>query len=263
MRNCTVGATSFCAVCLRIVLLAGCPETQRPGGAFSAHDGTAMRAGDADISKRAPLQILCPLDGALFPPDIAAPTIRWEDRDPSVSAWVVRFQFSDDRPPLEFQSGSPAWTPSDADWEAITQRSLHGEARLTIRGFRQFRAGTALSEGRVTIRTSPDPVEAPLFFREVNLPFLKAVKGPAAHIRWRFGPVSSKEPPPIVLDNVEEAHALTTKACEVPDLTRRIERLLQTYQQFARGLGSCDWHDGASKDCCRLISSWRPRTASE
>lgn len=224
MRNCTVGVTSFCAVFLLIVLTAGCPETQRSGGAFSAHDGTgtAMRPGDAGISTPAPLRILDPLDEALFPPDIAAPTIRWEDHAPSVSVWVVRFQFSDDRHPLEFQSGSPAWTPSDADWEAIKQRSLHGEARLTIRGFRQSDAGTALSEGSVTIRTSPDPVEAPLFFREVNLPFLKAVKDPAAHIRWRFGPVSSKEPPPIVLEKLPVcgnchsfAHDGSTLALEV------------------------------------------------
>ena len=29
-----------------------------------------------------------------------------------------------------------------------------------------------------------------------------AVRDPATHIRWRFGPISSREPPPIVLDNL-------------------------------------------------------------
>jgi tetratricopeptide (TPR) repeat protein len=31
---------------------------------------------------------------------------------------------------------------------------------------------------------------------------MEAVKDPARHIRWRFGPISSKEPPPIVLDKL-------------------------------------------------------------
>ena len=43
---------------------------------------------------------------------------------------------------------------------------------------------------------------APLFFREVNLPFLMAVKDPAAFIRWRFGDISSSKPPPIVLEKL-------------------------------------------------------------
>jgi tetratricopeptide (TPR) repeat protein len=35
----------------------------------------------------------------------------------------------------------------------------------------------------------------------VNLPFVDAVKDPSK-IRWRFGPISSQEQPPVVLDNV-------------------------------------------------------------
>jgi len=48
-----------------------------------------------------------------------------------------------------------------------------------------------VSAARVSIRTSPDPAGAPLFYREVNLPFLEAIKDPAAHIRWRFGDIAS------------------------------------------------------------------------
>ena len=48
---------------------------------------------------------------------------------------------------------------------------------------------------------SADEVGAPLFYREVNLPFIEAVKDPTK-IRWRFGPISSKEPPPVVLENL-------------------------------------------------------------
>jgi tetratricopeptide (TPR) repeat protein len=44
-------------------------------------------------------------------------------------------------------------------------------------------------------------VGAPLFYREVNLPFVEAVKDPSA-IRWRFGAISSAQPPPVVLENL-------------------------------------------------------------
>jgi dipeptidyl aminopeptidase/acylaminoacyl peptidase len=53
----------------------------------------------------------------------------------------------------------------------------------------------------MSFRTSKDPVGAPLFYREVVLPFLDADKDPS-RIRWRFGPIESPEPPPIVLQNL-------------------------------------------------------------
>ena len=34
------------------------------------------------------------------------------------------------------------------------------------------------------------------------MPFRRAVENPADHVRWRFGPISSQEPPPIVLDKL-------------------------------------------------------------
>ena len=42
---------------------------------------------------------------------------------------------------------------------------------------------------------------APIFYREVNLPFLEAVKDPS-RIRWRFGTIDSEEPPPVVLEKL-------------------------------------------------------------
>jgi Tol biopolymer transport system component len=52
----------------------------------------------------------------------------------------------------------------------------------------------------MSFRTSKDPVGAPLFYREVNLPFIDADKDPS-RIRWRFGSIASPKPP-IVLQNL-------------------------------------------------------------
>jgi tetratricopeptide (TPR) repeat protein len=46
-----------------------------------------------------------------------------------------------------------------------------------------------------------DKVGAPLFYREVNLRFVDAVRD-LSSIRWRFGTVSSAAPPPVVLENL-------------------------------------------------------------
>ena len=51
------------------------------------------------------------------------------------------------------------------------------------------------------IRTSKDPVGDSLFYREVPLPFLKAVQDPS-RIRWRFGTIDAESGPPIVLQNL-------------------------------------------------------------
>jgi tetratricopeptide (TPR) repeat protein len=58
-----------------------------------------------------------------------------------------------------------------------------------------------ISANQITFKTSRDEVGAPIFYREVNLPFADAVKDPT-RIRWRFGAISSSEPPPIVLENL-------------------------------------------------------------
>jgi len=192
------------AVSLLVVVLAGCSETRRPGDASSAQavSRVASPGAGAGNSTPSPLEILYPLDEVLFPPDIVAPTFRWKDDSPRSDAWVITIQPSDGQPPLEFRNRTQEWTPPDEEWETIKERSRRDKAQVTIRGVSRLGPGIAVSEGRVTIRTSQDAVQSPLFFREVNLPFLTAVKDPAAYIRWRFGPISSTRPPPIVLEKL-------------------------------------------------------------
>ena len=147
------------------------------------------------------LKILYPSDGALFPPDIVAPTFRWQDVNPASQAWLIEFRFQDG-PGMDFESRSTEWTVPDESWETIKQRSLESAVGVTIRAVSHSDPDTTISAAGVSIGTSRDAVDAPLFFREVNLPFLTAVKDPARYIRWRFGTISSKEPPPIVLEQL-------------------------------------------------------------
>jgi tetratricopeptide (TPR) repeat protein len=147
------------------------------------------------------LTISYPHHETVFPPEIIAPTFHWEDESSGSDAWLITIKFPDKKGRLNFLSRSPEWTPSDEEWETIKQRSRAKEAEVSILGVDPSDPKSILSGGRISIRTSQDEVGAPLFYREVNLPFIDAVKDPSL-IRWRFGSISSKTQPPIVLQNL-------------------------------------------------------------
>ncbi len=150
-----------------------------------------------------------PLEGTLFPPEISAPAFRWKDDTTRANLWLVSIEFPDGRGRINSFARLPEWRPAPRVWDQIKSRSVAGPAVVTVIGVganqrspvRRPVPAQALSVGKVTIRTSTDPVGAPLFYREVNLPFADAVKDPST-IRWRFGAISSAEPPPVVLDNL-------------------------------------------------------------
>ncbi|NLY01487.1 MAG: tetratricopeptide repeat protein [Rhodopirellula sp.] len=146
------------------------------------------------------LNIVQPLDEAMFPADISAPTFRWEDPSAECDAWLVEFAFAGGRH-LEFSSALREWAPSDEEWKTIQRNSLESETTVTITGRDSASPAKALSSGSISITTSQDEVAAPLFYREVNLPFREAVKDPS-QIRWRFGTVSSRQQPPVVLERL-------------------------------------------------------------
>ncbi|MFQ6036423.1 MAG: hypothetical protein ACE5NM_11355, partial [Sedimentisphaerales bacterium] len=154
------------------------------------------------------LTISYPLDGTLFPPEIVPPTFRWKDSNSSSDTWLITVKFQDDkgRDPasrqghMNFLTKVKQFKPEPRDWEIIKKRSLEKEAEVTILGVSLKAPTKILSRGQISIKTSKDEVGAPLFYREVNLPFVDAVKDPS-HIRWHFGPISSEQPP-VVLENL-------------------------------------------------------------
>jgi len=195
------------AVLLGLVVAAGCfyfffsgdpgratiPDRQVVEEILSAYD----EAGHYE-----PLQITYPLDGTLFPPEIVPPKFRWKDSSRKTDVWLVAFEFRNaGRMNFIFLTERSQWTPSPAEWKTIQQHSSEAEATVTVLGAKRAHPSSVVSAGRISIGTSRDEVGAPLFFREVNLPFIEAVKDPT-RIRWRFGSISSPEPPPVVLENL-------------------------------------------------------------
>lgn len=171
-----------------------------------------------------PVTVEYPLEGSMFPPDMSAPTFIWRYGGAKAAAWQIRVTFGDgqadviadvagDRfsigpidprciaptnevPKLKPEDASRrTWRPAPATWEAIKKRSVSSAAAVEITG---YRGEEAVARGRVTIRTSTDPVGAPIFYRDVPLMPSELQKGvikPLApkllpYIAWRLRDVS-------------------------------------------------------------------------
>ncbi len=147
------------------------------------------------------LTIVYPLDETLFPPEIAPPLFRWKDDNSGSNLWLVTMEFPMGRGRVNSFAKEPEWRPDTAVWEDIKNRSLEKQATVTVVGIDRRTPSKILSVGRVAISTSSDAVGAPLFYREVNLPFADAVRDPS-RIRWRFGAISTLGPPPVVLEKL-------------------------------------------------------------
>jgi tetratricopeptide (TPR) repeat protein len=146
------------------------------------------------------LTLLYPFDAAAFPPEIPAPTFRWADPQPAADTWIIAVDFDGG---VRMTAGvrTNEWKPTDDQWQEIKRRSTEKQARVTVLSVQGSDPKRILSAGNVTFSTSRDEVGAPIFYRDVPLPFIDAVKDPS-QIRWRFGPISSKETPRVVLEKL-------------------------------------------------------------
>jgi tetratricopeptide (TPR) repeat protein len=166
---------------------------------------TAQEAVLPPAGNPASISIDYPADGSLFPPDFAPPTFLWRDPDERAASWRVEIALSDgspsvvalaagermqigeidprcvaptNRPPelTPEQAAARTWTPDARTWEAIKSHSVETAATVTISGLASNPL-RVVSFGRVTIRTSGDPVGAPIFFRDVPLMPTETKKG--------------------------------------------------------------------------------------
>ncbi|HTS32154.1 MAG TPA: hypothetical protein VMH81_40065, partial [Bryobacteraceae bacterium] len=139
-----------------------------------------------------------PEDGAIFPPEITAPTFLWRDAAQDARAWLIEVAFADGTPAIRSRSAGEhldvgeidprcvastnepprltrqqaadrTWTPDANVWHEIKKHSVERPATITISGYRDRKFRQAVSRGSVTIQTSRDPAGAPVFYRDVPL----------------------------------------------------------------------------------------------
>jgi hypothetical protein len=139
-----------------------------------------------------------PENQSIFPPEITPPTFLWRDASNGASVWTIDVKFSDgaaaihaksagermrigeidprcvatsNRPPklTPQQAAAHTWIPDEATWNTIKLHSNEHPATITIAGFEDLHLDRPISRGSVTIKTSKDPVGAPIFYRDVPL----------------------------------------------------------------------------------------------
>src|ERR1039457_6250166 len=172
-----------------------------------------------------------PQEGSIFPPEITAPAFLWHDAAKGVALWRIDISFGagaaaihvtskgermrigridpdcvadTNQPPPQLAAHS--WTPDAVTWQAIKRHSVESAATVTITG---LHAGQAVSVGKVAIRTSQDPVGAPIFYRDVPLMPSELEKGvikplaaeAIALVAWRLRSVGEPRSR-VVLENL-------------------------------------------------------------
>lgn len=93
------------------------------------------------------------------------------------------------------------WRPPEAVWGVLKVTAGGGPIELTVVGYARKERTRPKARSSVCFALAAESVDSPLFFREVNLPFVEAVKDPS-RIRWRFGRVDQGSPPPVVLEQL-------------------------------------------------------------
>ena len=169
------------------------------GGRVAAQLGQTAR-------QPAAITIDYPAEASVFPPEFPPPMVLWRDAAAGAAAWTVEAAFADGGPPIRVeargermrvgpidtrcvsptnqvpkltpeQAAARSWRPDAETWRAIRGRSTAAPATLRITGYARGTPRRAVSYGQVTIRTSTDPVDAPIFYRDVPLMPAETEKG--------------------------------------------------------------------------------------
>ncbi|UWZ82562.1 tetratricopeptide repeat protein [Occallatibacter riparius] len=139
-----------------------------------------------------PIKIDYPQNGSVFPPEITPPTFLWHDSNEGAQRWVIRIalqgapdalriEAAGDRmqprepdpdagpllPLTAEQAATHTWKPDAQLWARIKRLSVKAPAHISFEGVSAD--GRTVSEAKVSISTSADPVGAPIFYRDVPL----------------------------------------------------------------------------------------------
>ena len=175
-------------------------ETGGPAAKITSEPAAVMPkpspADAPDASAKPALTIDVPVNGAIYPPDIIPPQFAWRDSNPAATVWRIQVVFGEHArtisswsngekmqvgeldtsltgyvPPelTPEQAASHTWRPDPKTWEEIKKHSVEEPATVIVSGYANQKDHQPLSSSQASVRTSRDPVSAPLFYRDVPL----------------------------------------------------------------------------------------------
>ncbi len=151
------------------------------------------------------LDITYPLNNTLFPPDIIAPTILWNDKT-EANQWLAVVELNNKEIYKSNFLKNKKWKADSSSWEMIKNKSAKQNIKISILGLVRKRTQSGdktelISSNSVELAISKDSVKAPIFYRTVTLPFGFAIDH-LNTISWRLGDIASYHTPKIVLENL-------------------------------------------------------------
>ncbi|MGC9329380.1 MAG: TolB family protein, partial [Candidatus Hinthialibacter sp.] len=129
------------------------------------------------------LQVIEPSHGAIYPPNLCAPYIEWED--PRNNLWQVRLQGDGGAIHESFVSEKKRWRIPEDLWKRLCAKP-NASATLQIRGIvrdeQGERAGDIQASPEISFSISPDAADNYIVYRLVEPPF-SSFKTPNVYIR--------------------------------------------------------------------------------
>lgn len=198
--------------------------------------------------KHGSITIDYPFDNTVFPPDIVAPTFVWHDIQNQSDQWLIDISFdgnpyhiysltegkqaeqiidpeaisptNEDYKRSDYDISAKAWTP-DADlWQIIKDNSMNEDALVTVYGVDTTKGNRVVSAAHIKIKTSLDPVGAPIFYRDVPLMPKKSKNGKVKPIdqsampliAWRLRDISKQDSPAVLtgMPTCANCHSFST-----------------------------------------------------
>lgn len=180
-------------VCLVMVVIIACAGENPFSG--SGESACRILAGIDRQMPMAPLSIVEPADGAVYPADLAAPLFQWQG--PAKGRWIVRLSTASVADAWVRQTSTNTWVPSTADWKAM--KALAPDAPLTLTVF-QLEQGRAVAQGAVSFTVSTIPLACRVVYQELPVPFHYAERH-VDQFRWRVFSPAADNPPAVALKN--------------------------------------------------------------
>lgn len=144
------------------------------------------------------LTIRSPYDKSIFPPEIAAPNFKWEEKNTAVDKWLLIISFHKKKTSFYIMCKRSNWTPDRTTWELIKQNCKQAPAQIAILGVTSAPSNKVASKGIVNISISNDPVNASIMFRRVYPNFDYASQHPE-QMQWVLGDISSYEASSLIM----------------------------------------------------------------
>jgi tetratricopeptide (TPR) repeat protein len=161
---------------------------------------TSQLVAKLETLKNEGITIEYPSDGSIFPPDITPPTIIWKDAGGNSDFWIITAEI-DSKNLLKIKSDKLQWKPSKDDWRLMKQNSSGKDLKITISGYKKDKQNLITSSASINISTSKDSVIAPVFYRDVPLPFSFALKN-LEKVRWRLGYIDEDTTAKVVMEKL-------------------------------------------------------------